>query len=438
MTQKTSPQFAVPDEHLIPVADFPYFMQNIPTSRMFIVKQALKTYRDNVGPDAVIYDASQGDGGKSLTGVPREILDQAHQMQLENGTGYGGPAGEEVFRRAVAEDYWRMDAATGWGPGNVVAGMGGRDILMKAYDAMIHKGRGRVGDVLITSAVPWISYNWGPYAAYLNVLRASGYPDEAWVFTEEALEEAVEFALQSGRRPAGVLITSPDNPTGREIPLERQISLARKALELNVAFVLFDWIYHYLTEGEPYDVNQVLLAFEPEYRKRLMFLDGLTKSLGASNIRSAHLLADQEICQHIASRSSHGVIPSFYSQAVAVVAYRMGYAKAAADTIEPTNASRKVIRQRIQEKGMQAVTGAGYYAFINVEEWVEGKGFVDSAELGFALAEQYGIATVPGVFFSPVAKNWVRFSYALPPEKTAAAFDRFYEGLHGVETTAKG
>lgn len=425
------PEFAVPEEHLVPLSDYPQKMMAIPPSRMFTIKEALRTYRaDNEGSRA--FDASQGDGGASLTGVPAEILQRAVELQIEHGTGYDKPYGYDGFRNAVANTYWKIKPETGWGPTNVLAGIGGRDILMKAFNAIIHCGRGYSGDAILSSAVPWISYNWGPYAAGLNVLHAPGDEAEAWAYTEDGLEEAVQFADHHGRKIAAMLLTSPDNPTGRTLSMERQIALARKALDLGIGYVLFDWIYHWITEGEPHDINQVLEAFSPEERNRLMFLDGLTKSMGASNVRSAHLIAAEDIIKFIVSRASHGVFPNFFSQAVAVVAYEMGFAKAAATTIKPTNASRKVLGKQLQELGYRHIIGDGYYAFIDITDWCTDER--DSRDIGPILAEQHGIAVVPGGFFSEAGKNWIRFSYATPPEQTEAAFLRLHEGLQSMRS----
>lgn len=425
----TLPEYAVSDQYLLAVNGYPSHMQPIPTSKMFVVKRALKTYLAKAGAGAATYDASQGDGGESLTGVPPEILERAYQIQREVGTGYDTPAGNERFRRATAEQYWKFEAEIGWGPDNILAGQGGRDILMKVYSAMIHVGRGRVGDALITSAVPWISYNWGPYAAGLNVLRAPGDPNQGWAYSEESISEAVAFAHQHNQEPAGIVITSPDNPTGRTMPLTEQITLAQKALDLGVQFVLFDWIYHWVTEGEPHDINVVLKAFSPEDRKRLMFLDGLTKSLGGSNIRGAHLVADSQVIKFITSYASHGVIPSFYSQAVAIAAYEIGYGEACKPIVGPTNASRHRLRDYLEEYNYEFIMGDGYYAFINMAKWIQAQGYADSEALGARLAEDFGLAVVPGIFFAPAAKDWVRFSYALPPERTAAAAKRMHEAL---------
>lgn len=428
------PVFAVPDPNLVPVHTYPDQLTMIPPSRMFLIKKGLATYLEKMGGEAVeVYDASQGDGGKSLPGVPADLLDCAHAIQRAHGTGYDSPHGSPRFWQAVADHYWTLDAATGWGPGNVAAVQGGRDGLLKVYQAMVRLGTGRVGDVLLTSAVPWISYNWGPYAVGINVLRAPGDPAEAWRITTDGIAESVAFCEAQGRRVAGLVITSPDNPTGRTLSIHDQVALAHTAIENGIPYVLFDWIYHWVTSGQPHDVNEVLYAFSSEERKRLVFLDGLSKSLGASNIRSAHILADESVIKFIASQSSHGVIVSFYSQAVAIAAYERGYAEACAPIVRPTAESRAVLRDFLTKQGFEFVIGDGYYAFVNVSRWLEAGGFQDSAALGEYLAQEHGIAVVPGVYFSQAGADWLRFSYALPPDSTAKAAERLLSGLNALE-----
>lgn len=427
-----TPEFAVPEKHLVTVSDYPARMMAIPPSRMFEIKEALKRYKATAGADAPTYDASQGDGGASLPGVSREILERAFQLQVEQGTGYDKPYGTDLFRKVAAEQYWQLEAASGWEPTNIIFTQGGRDGLMKAYQAMTSLGNGRVGDLLVVSRVPWISYNWGPYGVGLNVLRAPGQPEQGWRYTPEGIRACVDFAERSGRKVAGLVITSPDNPTGRTIPVDEQIELAQVALEAGYPFVLFDWMYHHVTDGEPNDINRLLQAFSPEERKKLMVLDGLTKSMGASNIRSAHLLADTAVIKFINSQASHGVIPSFYAQAVAIAAYEMGFREAASNVINATSESRKVLGKALQDAGVRHIMGDGYYAFIDCSRYLENSEFEDTADLGQWLGETYGITVVPGVYFSQAGAKWVRFSYALPPERTEKAINRLFEGLNSL------
>jgi aspartate/methionine/tyrosine aminotransferase len=392
---------------LVGVDSSPEQMLPIPGSRMFEINEALKVYLDQK-PGGTVFDASQGDGGASLPGVSRELLDDAHRLQLEHGTGYDKPFGTPAYRRAVIEDYWGLDATTGWGPSNVIACQGGRDALLKTYDAVQFLGHRRHGDFVVVSRVPWISYNWGPYSVGANVMLAPGREDEAWAMTPEAIEACTESAAVLGeRRIALLVITSPDNPTGRSMSPERQIELARAAFSAGIPYVVFDWIYHRVTNEEPHDLNAFLMALDPAERDRCIFLDGITKSLGASNIRNAHLVASEEVIRFIQSRASHAVIPSFYSLAVVVEEFLKGH-------------------------DINHILGKGYYAFLDMGPWIEKAGYADSAELGATLAERFGVAVVPGIYFSEFGRGWIRFSYALPPDVTKGALDRLWQALSSL------
>jgi aspartate/methionine/tyrosine aminotransferase len=163
-----------------------------------------------------------------------------------------------------------------------------------------------------------------------------------------------------------------------------------------------------------------------------MFLDGITKSLGASNIRNCHLIASEEVIKYTVARASHSVMPSFYSLAVAQAAYEMGYAEASRTIVEPTNTSRKALKDFLTHHKLTHIMGKGYYAFIHVGQWLGRRGWTDSEPMGQYLAEEHGLAVVPGAFFSPYGGEWVRFSYATPPETTRGAAERLLEGLNAL------
>ncbi len=427
-----TPAYAVPEANLVPVSNHLGSMLAIPPSRMFLINKSLKVFQEKQ-PGVPVFDASQGDGGASLPGVPEALLDRAFELQKQHGTAYDMPFGTDAYRKAVAEQYWKLAPETGWGPANVIGTQGGRDGLVKAYQAMLALGHGRQGDVIVVSRVPWISYNWGPYGIGANVMWAPGRPEEAWSYSEEGIQACVAEAAKQGRKVAGLVITSPDNPTGQTLTLERQIALGRAALEAGVAFVLYDWMYHAVTDGGMTDVNALLLAFEPALRSRIMVLDGITKCLGGSNIRNCHLLAPEAVVKMIVAQASHTVIPSFFSLAVAMAAYEQGLLNAAAPIIEPTRASRAWLKAYLKEQGLTHIIGQGYYAFIKVADSLEAKGWADSEPMGQYLAENHGVAIVPGAFFSPYGGEWVRFSYATPRERTQGAAERLVSALNDLK-----
>lgn len=432
MNQSDTPQFVHPADNLVPASDHLQRLMEIPPSRMFLIKNSLKAFRET-HPGEATYDASQGDGGASLPGVPKDILERALQKQIERGTSYDMPFGTESFRRSVIEDYWQVDSSSGLTPQNVVGTVGGRDALVKAYAAMLALGYGRQGDVILVSRVPWISYNWGPYGIGANVLRAPGRPEDGWAYTADSIRESVAYAEKHGRKVAGLIITNPDNPTGRTISAEAQVQLARSALEAGVAFVLFDWIYHYVTDEAPMDLNEIMSMFSAEERERIMFLDGLTKSLGGSNIRNAHLIAPKRVVDFIVARASHTVVPTYFGMAVAESAYEMGFREATRTIVEPTSASRKVLRSFIEKHRLEAILGQGYYTFVNVQRWLDAAGWKDSEALSEYLGREHGLAVVPGVYSSEDGAGWIRFSYATPPEVTQGALERLLQGLKTLE-----
>lgn len=429
------PEVAVPIETLWPADDGPGRVTPIPGSRMFEIKDALAVYR-KAHPDGDTFDASQGDGGASLPGVPREVLDAAHRMVVDHGTAYDPPPGTPAFREAIAERYWKLGPRTGWGPANVLACQGGRDALLKAYDAVMTLGHGRRGDFILTSAVPWISYTWGPYSVGANVLRAPGVAADGWPIEPAAIADCVAEADRlDGRKIAALVITSPDNPTGRTMTEAEQLTLIRAAFAEGIPFVILDWIYHRVTDGEPYDLDRMLGELSRDERARCVVLDGITKSLGASGVRSAHLVADTPVIAHMARRASHGVLPGYHAQAVAIAAIDAGFDRVAATINGPTSESRAIVRDWIEARGLRHVIGNGYYAFVDVGETLDAAGLDDTARLSTVLGERYGVAVVPGAYFSPPGARWLRVSYALPPERTRATLERLGEGLDGVRSS---
>lgn len=427
---KPQSSFSVNRAYQQPVAEIRRV--DVPSSRMFVMGDALQEYKRKHGADAIIYDMADGDTGKSLPGVPAAVFRQAMEIQERIGSGYSAPSGSQLFRESATRDYWKLDKSTGWGPENIVFVQGGRDGLAKAYDAVLILSEARYGDMIITPRIPWMSYLWGPISAGLNTIIAPGSHENKWKITAKGLEDAFRLAESAGTRALCPIITSPDNPTGSYYSLDEQIDLAKAALAVGYSFVLLDWTYHWFASSGPFDLNRFLSAFKPEQREKLIILDSLTKSLGASNIRSAHLLCGKQVAKYIIMRSSHAVIPSFFAQAVAIAAYQTGFALASAAITEPTKQSRVALRSRLEQTNIPFICDEGCYAFLDLSSYIAAANMGDSEDLVLYLASNYGVAVVSGGYFSHSASNWVRFTYAHPPDVTIAAFERLMEGLNAL------
>ena len=129
--------------HRVPVNDYPSDMMPIPPSRMFLIRDALQKYKANAGENAPTYDASQGDGGASLPGVPAEILRTRLELQIKMGRLTTNPGERRSSARPLPKITGSSTPASGWGTENIVFVQGGRDGLQKAYGAMIALGQAR-------------------------------------------------------------------------------------------------------------------------------------------------------------------------------------------------------------------------------------------------------------------------------------------------------
>lgn len=399
-------------------------------SQMFLVRQGLDVYRAR-HPHSATFDVSQGDGGASLGGISPEEL--AHTLRLlpkHQTTRYGKPEGELRVREVILGNYHGLGADQGFDPGHVVSVDGGRDGLQKWYQA-ISIITGVAGDVIIVSAAPWQSYAQGSYISGFNLLRAPRV-GERFGITIQGIEACVEFAEAHGRRVRGLILTSPDNPTGTFTEEAILMQLIERASELGVEYILLDLMYQLVIDStvDGYDLKRIISGLSPQARKKVTVLDGLTKSAGASNVRHAHLVcADKSLARMIKGIASHTVLPNVLGQMAALEVY--GYHDPRQHpwitrVVKPTTRSRQIFRAMMRCRGHEFIADQGYYAFVKVAPWLNGS-TNPSAELARRLTSEGGIAVIPGhVFHQP---EYIRFSLANAPEYTAAAVERLHETL---------
>lgn len=419
----------------------------LPPSQMFLIKQGLDRFRAT-HPTQEVFDASQGDGGASLGGIPREELAEVLCRFLPNisPTSYGTPQGDRRVREAIVYNYYGVSSGT---PDHVVTCDGGRDALQKWYQAIVLK-TGIAGECVLTGAAPWISYGHGSYLNGLNVLCTPSADD--FKMTVEGIDESIRLAHASDYCVRAMILTSPDNPTGTYYTQEELIELIEHATRSGISFILVDLMYQLVvdTSVERYHLPAILERLSPEARHRVTFLDGLTKSAGASNVRHAHLLCgDVGLAQLIAAIASHTVLPNALGEAAAMEVYgsqqpdRHPWVRR---VVEPTTRSRAWFRARMTGHGYRFVCDQGYYAFLHVEPWL---GYTlppslifrdarantvtrlrDSTDLTGLLTTHFGLAVVPGVpFHQP---GWIRFSLANTPDITRGAIERLDHALASI------
>lgn len=419
----------------------------IQPSKMFLIKEELQSFAAN-NPHVPLYDASQGDGGASLGGVPKEELAQAllNYLPTQSTTKYGNPIGREDIRKAIVENYYRFSDVS---PEQVIIGDGGRDLLQKWYQLIV-QGVGYTGGSIIISAAPWGSYMQGTYMNGLNTVLAPGSADNGFALTVEGIDEAIALAKQEGHPAVALVITSPDNPTGNYMELSAIHTLISHAVSKGISYVLVDLMYQTVTDPDVgmYNIASLLSSLSKEEREAVFFLDGLTKSIGGSNLRNCHLVCGSMTHSTLLKGlATHSVLPNALGEAAALAVYGSEDPLAhpwVQRVVVPTAQSRAYLREALPAKGFRYIMGQGYYAFINVWPWLgkripNEQTIIDpfdgtqtnelrtSAHIKSYLAQKKGVAIIHGsVFRQP---DFIRFSYANTPAYVQASLERMEEGL---------
>lgn len=425
----------------------PSFRRKLPVSNMFLIKQELDTFERNY-PGIPTYDASQGDGGATLGGIRPDELANALIGFLPNKqtTAYGRPNGDPRVRLVLLENYWKLDAI-GLTPDQVLVTDGGRDALQKWYQA-IHMQTGRMGLNIVTSAAPWVSYAQGTYMNGFNLVCAPAPNKMDLRMTPDGITETLGICGQAD----ALIITTPDNPTGTWYSPAQIKALIARARFHGIKHILVDLMYQLVIDDDVslYNWAEILGSLSKEDRACVTLLDGLTKKVGASNVRMAHLVCgDPNFAKTIQGIASHTVLPNALGEACALEVYSSPdvrnhpWVKRITDR---TSQSRSIFRREMIARGYNFIADQGYYAFVDVTQWLD-RGlrpdqFFNGAlantttrietvkDLGSYLACEHGIAVVPGTPF--LQPNFIRFSYAQDPATTIAAIERFDAGLKSI------
>ena len=446
-----SPKYFDLSEHLVPISAMD--KREVKPSGMFTIKLELGEFMQEY-PDRNVYDASQGDGGFSLGGIPPEELAEAllRYLPQDRSTKYGNPIGREDVREAVFHNYYDFDSLTGLTPDNIIFGDGGRDLLQKWYQLIVSNSN-RCGDIVLVSAAPWGSYAQGTYINGINTLMAPGTPENGFKFTTEAIDVSLEFALADNRRISGIVFTSPDNPTGNYSSYDELINLIEYSVKKGITHIFVDLIYQVITDPEVgcYDVNKLYNALSKEAKQSVVFMDGLTKAAGGSNLRNAHMVVGNDHWVHLLKGlATHTVFPNALGEAAALEIYGQEnpidhpWVKRVTG---PTAKSRAFVRERFQKLGYKFICDQGYYAFINIwpylrKEIPEGitiadgqggqKNRIDTAEdLKTYLTTKCGVAIIHGTIFKQ--PHFIRFSYANDPVYTESAIQRLHDSVTALE-----
>lgn len=251
------------------------------------------------------------------------------------------------------------------------------------------------------------------FGLYENIIRLCGgvmVGIDTAPFDFQLSEDLLLAALTD--RSKALIITSPNNPTGRMLDAQSVETVVRFARRHNL-YLICDEVYRDLvyTEGTPSFVSD----FE-EIRDLLVIVQSFSKPWAMTGWRLGYLMADQHLSPSLALVHQTVVTSAAsFSQVAAITALET-------DLTEMKTAYRRrrdVVVSRLREMGFALSEPEGaFYVFPRVKD----VSALSGTAFCHRLIEKEGLALVPGSAFGN--DDYVRLSYCYSEEVLREGLDR--------------
>ncbi len=325
-------------------------------------------------------------------------------------TKYTASSGILELRQAVADRYNR-EWGTDFNADNVIICAGAKQAIYNVCMSVFEQG-----DEVLNPVPYWVTFP--------EVVRITGArpvdlmtnEQDGFILSAEAVAQAIGSATR------GLIVSTPNNPTGAVLPsgeVQRIAALGRK----RDLFLVFDETYEHFTYGARKHVS--LASFVRSSDQFFAIVGSVSKTYSMTGWRIGYILGNAELISKIGEFQSHASgNPASVSQ------------KAALSAITGDPAIVKAMREEY-ERRREFVLGAvaeipgficcrpdgAFYVFPNITACLKSSGLADSQELTQYLLREARVAVVPGSAFG--LDGYLRISYA-------TSMTNLREGLHRI------
>jgi aspartate aminotransferase len=380
-------------------------LRESPTRKIDALRERLKQERK----DIILLST-----GQPSIPPPREIREILMGLLAEDSMelyGYTPSQGLYEVRDAISEDLKRLGGID-VPPEQIVLTAGGQGAMFSTLAAILEPGNEVVLiDPTYFGYKPLLDY----FGAAVRKVRASlegGFQPDP-----EALKSAVS------RKTKAVILVTPDNPTGRALREDVAKAVADLAMDYDF-WVITDEAYKTLI----YDGGHVFMyKLAPELT---ISINTFSKDPAIPGWRLGYVYGPPEAVRKIKLVSEEVVYcpPSFAQRLVAIYLrsdVRMRYIREVVDAYRRRrDVAVQALRQYLPEARF-AVPSGSMFIFVDLSAYVEsGERFAET------LLEKYGVAVVPGAYFSDYYKAAVRISFvAETPERIVEGVRRIAEAV---------
>ena len=331
----------------------------------------------------------------------------------DGGTHYTSNLGTVELREAIARYLSRRFGAS-FDPGReILATVGVSEAIDLAVRALCSPG-----DEVIYHEPCFVSYSPTIRLAHAVPVAAETRAEDGFRLEPAALEAKVT------PRTKAVLLNFPCNPTGATLSRGDMLEILRIA-ERHDLVVLADEVYSELNYDAPADEPLVSFASFPEFRDRVVLLNGFSKSWAMTGYRLGYACGPEDVVGAMMKIHQYGIMSApTPSQAAGVEAMDHGDP----DVVrmrEEYRRRRDFLVPALNEMGLGTMMPKGaFYAFADIRS----SGLSDE-DFALRLLEEHAVAVVPGSAFGPSGAGYVRLSYATSMEKLRIAVERMAKFL---------
>ena len=339
--------------------------------------------------------------GQPGTPAPRAALERARDALARDRLGYtealGLPALRERIARHMNERY-----GVSVSPARVVVTSGSSAGFVLAFLALLDPG-----DAL---GLPSPGY-----PCYRQILKALGCRATLLPSTADArwMPTAADVERLARDGAAGLLLASPNNPTGTMATGNRLEELAAACRRADL-WLISDEIYHGLEYDAPADTAL-------QHWDEAIVVNSFSKYFSMTGWRIGWLVVPEALVRPLERLAQNLYIsPPAISQHAALGAFD------AIDELEAIKAvyaeNRALLLNELPDAGLPTLLPAdgAFYLYADVSHLTD-----DSAAFATSMLAEIGVAITPGIDFDPErGRDYVRLSYAGPHQAMAEAVSR--------------
>jgi aspartate aminotransferase len=337
--------------------------------------------------------------------TPKNICDAAIRSIEAGDTHYTAAPGIPEVRKAIA-DYVTRTRGVEFSPENVVLTPGAKPIMFFVILALLQHGDEAI----------YPNPGFPIYESMINFTGAKAVP--LHLKQENNFNVDIkEFEKLVTDKTKLVIINTPGNPTGKNIP-QPVIEAMAEILKDRDCFILSDEIYsRIMYDGAiPFSITNI-----PGFKDRTIILDGFSKTYAMTGWRAGYGVMNTELAPVITKLMVNSNSCTNAPTQKACIEALNGPQDEVDNMVREFDKRRKIIVDGLNSiKGFNCTTPDGaFYAFPRITE----TGFT-SKELADKLLYEAGVACLAGTAFGEYGEGFLRFSYANSIENIQEAIRR--------------